>query len=95
MQEKLDTELKRLEELHSIQPVQFAEWAAPVMPMIKPDKITCICKDYKLTVNQPIKLDKYPVLKIEDLYAKLARSQSNAKLDMNHTHQQLELYDTS
>ncbi len=38
--------------------------------MLKPDKKTLrVCGDFKLTVNKASKLDKYPIPKIEDLFA--------------------------
>jgi len=50
-----------------LEPVQFAEWAAPTVPGVKPDKSGRTCGDFKLTVNQASKLDKYPNTQIEDL----------------------------
>ena len=34
------------------EPIQFAKWAAPIVPVVKGDRTVCICGDYKLTVNQ-------------------------------------------
>ena len=33
-----------------ISPVQFSEWAAPIVPVIKPDSGVCICGDYSVTL---------------------------------------------
>ena len=43
-------ELERLEQQGVIEPVQFADWAAPIVP----DGSIRICGDYKVTVNQAI-----------------------------------------
>ncbi|XP_078412396.1 sodium- and chloride-dependent neutral and basic amino acid transporter B(0+)-like [Cetorhinus maximus] len=61
--EKVDAELKRLEELGIIQPLQFSELAAPIISILKPDKTIRICSDYKQTVNQATKLDNKAVLR--------------------------------
>ena len=62
LREKVDDELSRLELSGIIEPVQFSEWAAPIVPVLKPDGSVRICGDYKLTVNQAAKLDPYPYL---------------------------------
>ena len=58
-----------------IEPVQFADWAAPTVPVLKQDKVFIrICGDFKLIVNQAYKLDCYPIPSIEDSFEKLAGS---------------------
>ncbi len=38
-----------------IQTMDFAELAAPIVPVIKTDSSIRICGDYKVTVNQAVK----------------------------------------
>ncbi len=58
MRSKVDAELERLEKEGT---VQFADWAAPIVPVVKADKKSIrICGDFKLTVNQASRLDRYP-----------------------------------
>ena len=86
LREKVEEELDRLQREGIIEPVQFAEWAAPVMPVLKQDRKSLrLCGDFKLTVNKASKLDKYPIPKIEDLFAQLAGGKSFSKLDMSPT----------
>ena len=42
----------------SCSPVQFSDWAAPIVPMMKPDGGVHICGDYSVTVNTVSKLAK-------------------------------------
>ena len=74
-----------------IEPVQFSDWASPVVPVLKQDKKTVrLCGDFKLTVNKVSKLDKYPIPKIEDLFAQLAGGKAFTKLDdISQAYQQL------
>ncbi|KAJ8003218.1 hypothetical protein DPEC_G00167120 [Dallia pectoralis] len=60
-------ELERLTNQRIIEPVKFSEWAAPIVPVLKPDDSVRICGDYKLTVNQVLKLEQYPIPRLEDL----------------------------
>lgn len=64
MKEKLEKELKRLEDEHIITPVQFSEWAAPVVPVIKQNGSIRLCGDYKMTVNQVCNVESYPLPRI-------------------------------
>ena len=55
---KVEEELDRLVKLGIIEPVQFAEWAAPIVAVLKSDKKSIrICGDFKLTVNSVSKVD--------------------------------------
>ena len=77
----VEEELDRLQREDIIEPVQFAEWAAPIVPVVKKDKKSLrICGDFKRTVNSASKLDKYPIPKIEDLFAQLTGGKKFTKL---------------
>ena len=91
----VELELERLEEEGVIEPVQFAEWAAPIVPVVKEDGSVRICGDYKMTVNQASKLESYPIPKIEDLFTSLTGGKHFTKLDLSHAYQQLELEESS
>lgn len=49
---KIELELDRLEREGIISPVEFSEWAAPIVPVVKPNGTVRICGDYKCTANQ-------------------------------------------
>ncbi|BHF61639.1 hypothetical protein SprV_0100461400 [Sparganum proliferum] len=65
---KVEEELDRLQKADIIEPVQYSEWAAPIVPVLKSDGSVRICGDYKLTINSATKLNPYPLPCIEDLY---------------------------
>ena len=92
----VELEMERLEKEGIVAPVQFADWAAPIVPVIKSDgKSVRICGDFKLTVNQASKSDRYPIPCINDLFATLAGGTSFTKLDMSQAYQQIELDEDS
>ena len=96
MRGKVEEKLERLVSDGIIEPVQFADWAAPIVPIVKNDgKSLQICGDFKLTVNQASKLDRYSIPKVEDLFTKLARGKAFTKLDMFQVYQQLLLDEES
>ena len=91
---KVEQELKRLTDQKSIEPVPMSEWAAPVVPVLKPDGSIRICGDYKLTINRAANPDVYPLPRIEELFANLAGSKSFTKLDLAEAYQQILLEDS-
>ena len=92
---KVELELDRLQRENIISPVDFSEWAAPIVPVVKQDGSVRICGDYKGTVNQVSKLHNYPIPKTEDLLATLGGGNKFTKLDMSQAYQQLELEESS
>lgn len=88
---KVEAELDRLQEHGIIEPVRFADWAAPIVPVLKRDGSIRICGDYKVTANRVARLDKYPLPRIEDLFASLSGGTCFSKLDLSHAYQQIEL----
>ena len=95
LREKVENELNCLQKENIIEPVQYSEWAAPIVPVIKPNGSVRICGDYKLTINRVAKLDGYTLPRIEDLFARLAGGKKFTKLDIVHAYQQVPLDEQS
>ena len=88
---KVNTEIDRLTREEVIEPVEFADWAAPIIPVVKTDGSVRLCGDYKVTVNQIAKLDKYPIPRIDDLFSSLEGGKTFSKLDLARAYQQIPL----
>ncbi len=92
----VDKELDRLVQEGTLEPVEHSDWAAPIVAVLKPDrKNVRICGDFRLTVNPVAKLDRYPIPRIEDLFATLQNGKYFSKLDLSQAYQQLSLNDQS
>ena len=89
LQTKVEAELTRLQDKGVISPVQFSDWAAPIVPVVKRDGSIRICGDYKLTVNAVSKTDPYPLPRIEDIFASLSGGKLFTKLDLAYAYQQI------
>ena len=89
LQKKVEQELERLQEQGVIEPVQFSDWAAPVVPVLKKDGSVRLCDDYKVMVNKAAKVDEYPLPRIDDLFASLSGRKEFSKLDLSHAYQQV------
>ena len=94
--EKVEKELDRLVEEGTLEPVEHSEWAAPIVAVLKQDKQSVrICGDFKQTINPVAKLDRYPIPKIEDLFAKLSGGKTFTKLDLSQAYLQVPLDEES
>ena len=92
----VNKELDRLLDKDILTSMQFADWVAPIVPVLKSDKQSIrICGDFKRTVNQASEVDKYPIPKIEDLFTSLAGGKAFTILDMNQEYHQLLLDEPS
>ncbi|XP_042613167.1 uncharacterized protein K02A2.6-like [Cyprinus carpio] len=91
MKAKVEVEIERLLRENIIEPVKHSEWAAPVVPVLKPDNTVRLCGDYKLTVNRVSKLEQYPIPRLDDLFATLSGGQKFTNLDMSHAYHQIAL----
>ena len=72
-----------------ITPVEFSDWAAPIVPVVKSDRSIRICGDYSVAVNAVSKLDNYPLPRVEDLFTAMSGGTLFTKLDLTHAYQQL------
>ena len=75
--------------------MEFSDWAAPIVPVVKPDGSVRLCGNYKVTVNQVAKVERYPLPRIDDNLSSLARGTSFSKLDLAHAYQQVPLDEDS
>ena len=81
--------MKRLQNEGKLEPVRFSQWAAPIVPVLKPDGTVGVCGDYGVTVNQALHRDQHTIPKIDDLFSSLAGEKGFSKLDLSHAYQQL------
>ena len=73
LQDKVDQKVQHLQDEGILEPMETAEWAALIVVVLKRDKSSLqMCIEFSGTVNPVSKLDRYPIPKPEDLFAKLA-----------------------
>ena len=95
IKEKVEGELKRLEDLGVIEKVKYSDWASPIVPVSKPNGSIRICGDFKVTINPWLKVPDYPFPTVEELFATLNGGQKFTKLDLTQAYQQMELDESS
>ena len=92
---KVEAEIDRLREQGIISPVKFSDWATPIVPVVKKNGDVRICGDFKVTINPVLQVEKYPIPRIEDLFASLSGGQHFSKLDLSHAYLQMPVEEDS
>ena len=78
-----------------IEPVTSSTWAAPIVPVLKPDKKSMrICVDFKM-LNKNIACDKYPLPKVDEILAVVGKSKIFSKIDLKDAYLQVSVDDES
>ena len=63
----------------------------PISGSSKGDGRVRLCGDFKVSVNPALKIDQYPLPKVEDMFATLGKSTVFSKVDLKLAYLQLEL----
>ena len=95
IKQKVEAEISRLENLGVIEKVKYSYWAAPIVPVSKPNGSIRICGDFKVTINPWLKVPDYPFPTVEELFAILNGGKKFTKLDLSQAYQQMQLGENS
>eukprot|EP00731_Ephydatia_muelleri_P006003 Em0003g251a len=95
LKEAVEQEIRHLEEQGILRRITHSSWAAPIVVVPKKDGRVRLCGDYKMTINQYLEVDRYPLPKPNDLFATLAGGQKFSKIDLSRAYQQLVLEEES
>lgn len=93
---KVDAELQRLQDNGIISPVQFSDWAAPIVVVRKSDNVSVrICGDYSTGLNNSLESDRHPLPHPDDVYAELAGCRFFSNIDLSDAYLQVEIEEES
>ncbi|UYV64177.1 K02A2.6-like [Cordylochernes scorpioides] len=95
MRNAIEKELKNLEAQGVITKIERSDWATPIVPIMKKNGHVRISGDFKITLHPVLKIDQYPLPKIEDIFAILGRGINFSKIDLSQAYLQLELDENS
>nr|XP_049466943.1 uncharacterized protein K02A2.6-like [Anopheles coluzzii] len=91
----VDAELSRLQSLGIITPIDFSEWAAPIVAIRKPNCKVRICADYSTGLNEALESNHYPLPTPEEIFAQLNGSVVFSIVDLSDAYLQVEVEDES
>lgn len=95
LRESVEKEINRLVGLGVLVPVNHSDYASPVVPVLKHDGSIRLCADFSVTLNKQLVIDKYPLPRIEELFAQLHNGQKYSKLDLSQAYSQLKISEQS
>lgn len=95
LKEKVDSELSRLVGLGILVPVSNSQYATPIVPVLKNDGTVKIAGDFSVTLNKDLIIDKYPLPRIEEVFAKLGGGEHYSKIDLKNAYNQFSLSEDS
>lgn len=76
-------------------PIDNSDWGTPLVPLLKPSGEIRICGDYKVTINRFLIDFKYPLPRIDQIFASMQGGILYTKLDMSNAYNQLVLDEES
>ena len=79
---KSEEELDRLEKLGVVKKVERSDWASPIVCVHKKDGSLRICGDFKVSVNQVLLDNPYPLPDTEDIFATMGSGNVSSKIDL-------------
>lgn len=95
IRDKVDAELQLMLKDGIIEPVEFSEWATPIVPIIKSDGRIRICADYKVTLNPLLQVDSFPLPTVDELMSRFPKGEKFTKIDLSQAYLQLCLDEAS
>ncbi|KAK0424202.1 hypothetical protein QR680_008545 [Steinernema hermaphroditum] len=78
-----------------LKPVEYSEWATPLVVVPKKDGKVRICAGFKVTVNPQLEIDQYPLPRPEELFQASNGGKQFSKLDLKEAYLQLPLDEQS
>ena len=91
MKKKDENELDRLEKKGIITPVQYSDWAAPVVPVLKRDGSVRLCGDFSVSINPKMEVNQYPLPQPNEMFTNVNDGVLFSKLDFSEAYLQIEL----
>ena len=87
----VENELKRLQLLGVITPIDYSEFAAPIVVVKKSENRIRICADYSTGLNDALEPNKHPLPTPEAIHSKLSQFKVFSKIDLSDAFLQIEL----
>lgn len=95
LRDRVAGEIERMVNEGILEPVEYSDWATPVVPVIKKNGSIRLCGDYRSTVNQAVKQFTYPLPTVNEVLATMTGGTIFSKLDLSEAYLQLPVDDPS
>lgn len=89
LKDSVSKELDRLIAAILLVPVEASDWGTPIVPVVKADGAIRLRGDYKVTLNNFLEVDRYPIPRVNDLMNVFRGATLFCTLDLCQAYQQL------
>ncbi|XP_055527162.1 uncharacterized protein K02A2.6-like [Wyeomyia smithii] len=91
MEGAVEEEIQRLHQLGVLKPVDYSEWAAPIVVVRKPNGRIRICADFSTGLNDVLEPNQYPLPLPEDIFAKMSGCRYFSHIDLSDAYLQVQV----
>lgn len=95
LKSRVEDEIDRLVKLGILVPVPYSKYATPIVPVLKENGKVKIAGDFSVTLNRNLKIDKYPLPRIEEVFARIGGGEKYTKIDLSNAYNQFNLSESS
>ena len=95
LRELVEKEIERLVNEGVLKPVNYSEWAAPIVTIRKPNGTIRICADFSTGLNKALKDIHYPLPTVEDIFLNFNGGTIFSKMDLSEAYLQVEVEENS
>nr|CAD2161107.1 unnamed protein product [Meloidogyne enterolobii] len=95
VKKSVEEEIDRLLNIGAIKPIEFADWAAPILAVRKQNGKIRVCIDYSTGSNEALELNKYPLPTPQEIWSEIHGSKVFSQLDLRDAYLQVELDEAS
>ncbi|XP_062538830.1 uncharacterized protein K02A2.6-like [Armigeres subalbatus] len=95
MEAVVEDELKRLEDSGIITQVAYADWAAPIVVVRKPDRSVRICADFSTGLNNALESNSHPLPLPDDIFNRMAQCTVFSHINLSGAYLQVEVDEES
>ncbi|XP_030039241.2 uncharacterized protein K02A2.6 [Manduca sexta] len=88
LRERVESELNRLVGLAILVPINHSQYATPIVPVLKSNGQVKIAGDYSITLNNDLIIEKYPLPRIEEVFANIGGGEQYSKIDLKNAYNQ-------
>ena len=92
---QINEELDRWVKTGELAKLQYSDWVAPTVYVIKKSKEICICADFSTELNAALKVFNYPLPCPEDIFVKLKGGKIFSKINPSDTYLQIPVEEES
>ena len=92
MKTGIEEEFDHLVAEGTLEPVEYSDWAAPIVAVLKPVRI---CSDCHTSVDPVSKLHRYPIPQVKDIFAGLEKGKTFSTIFLKQAYQQIKLNSAS